>query len=230
MATENLDRAQPASMAAEFAGELNAKLAGGAAHPSGPAVQAPSGHRFARRLNMPNLVLAGLFMGGIACLYLMSLHVGPKTASADEQNAEAKMDAALTQLSAMPKAAQLQKETNAIVNTFYYEAKQRQIPIEQLEGNPFIYTPPVDDLKPPASSDDAPAPPPVPQGAAEAMAAVQQLKLQSVLSGTHGATAMISNNLLSEGQVINGWTVKTIEPRQVLLTWSDQQYLLRMPR
>jgi len=36
--------------------------------------------------------------------------------------------------------------------------------------------------------------------------------------------------MLTEGQEIQGWTVKTILPREVILTWKDRQYVLSMPK
>ena len=41
--------------------------------------------------------------------------------------------------------------------------------------------------------------------------------------------AMISNNLLREGQDIGGWTVVRIQPKEVVLGWQDKQYVLTPP-
>ena len=65
---------------------------------------------------------------------------------------------------------------------------------------------------------------------AEAMRIVRGLKLQSVLTGSKGAKALICNNLLREGQMICGWTIKTIQPDKVVLTWKDKRHVLKMPR
>ena len=120
-----------------------------------------------------------------------------------------------------------------MANTFYYEAKQRQIPLAELRGNPFVFHRP--DTAPP----EAPAPkqasePPKDnhqeRELADALAAARQLTLQSVLVGAHGATAMISNNLLTEGAQINGWTVKAVRAREVTLAWKDQEHVLTMPQ
>ena len=65
----------------------------------------------------------------------------------------------------------------------------------------------------------------------EAAAAAKRMQLQSILSSTHGKrkVAMISNNLLTEGQRIDGWTVVQIQPRSVTLKWKDRTFVLRMP-
>ena len=39
---------------------------------------------------------------------------------------------------------------------------------------------------------------------------------------------MISNNLLTEGQVIRGWTIVKIQPESVTLKWKDQTVELKM--
>jgi hypothetical protein len=59
------------------------------------------------------------------------------------------------------------------------------------------------------------------------LAAAKGLKLQSVLSG-RTPTAMISNNVLTVGQTISGWTVAEIHPRYVVLTWETHKFELRM--
>jgi len=175
-----------------------------------------------------NFVLAGLFVAAIGCLYLLSLRGGPQEASADQRQAEARVDAALVQMNAASSARAGKDETTTVVDTFYYEAKQRQIPIETIAGNAFIYHPPG------ATQDEQalnpnPEDQPDPQRAQE-LAEVRQLKLQSVLMGPQGARAMISNNVLAKGQTISGWTIESIKPREVLLSREGQTYLLQMPR
>lgn len=229
MGTEELTMTELNPMAAEFAGDRSP----GAAKPAVPVASTASISEAHRRINTPNLVLVGLFVAGIACLYLLSMRAGPSKASAEEAAAEAKVDAALSQLAAIPKADDLKRETSAIVDTFYYEAKQRQIPLDKLACNAFAYKAAASEAESQSEAlggEEQGPPVHVHQDEREAMAAASQLKLQSVLSGWQGATAMISNNLLSEGQVINGWTVKSIESRQVVMAWKDKTYVLKMPR
>ena len=182
-----------------------------------------------RTFNSANLVLTGLFGAGMLGLYLLSLRGLPAAASAEQQATEQQVDSALQKLNQPSNAAQ--NRATDVVSTFYYEAKQRQVPVEQLGCNPFVFkAPPRPELK--ESPEKPVAPPPVddenrPQS--DALKAASSLTLQSVLMGTHGATAIVSNNLLTEGQTIHGWTVKSIGPREVVLTWKDQTYVLKMP-
>ena len=58
---------------------------------------------------------------------------------------------------------------------------------------------------------------------------VKPLVLQSVLMGTRNASAMISGNLLAEGENIQGWTLQEINPRYVVLTWKEHKHVLKLP-
>lgn len=174
-----------------------------------------------------NLLLVGLFAAGIACLWVLSLHKGPAAACADEATVETTVDNALSQLT--PSNGQNSKETAAVLDTFYYEAKHRQLPLGRLKGNPFVFSRPARAVAAPAEPVATPVPAPTAGNAAgEALAAAARLSLQSVLMGNHETVAMISNNLLTEGQTIQGWTVTKIEPREVTLTWNEQTYVLHM--
>ncbi len=182
-----------------------------------------------RKAVSANMLLMGLFVAGIACLWMLSLRKGPATASAQETVVESTVDTALAELT--PTTGKNSKETAAVLDTFYYEAKHRQIPQGRLKANPFVYAMPQKAVAAAPEPQATPAPrAPVAVSAEtqEAMAAVKKLSLQSVLMGNHQTVAMISNNLLGEGQTIEGWTVSSIESRTVTLTWKDQKYMLQM--
>lgn len=181
-----------------------------------------------------NLVLVGLFAASIACVYLLSLRSTPAAASAEQRRIELHVESALSLLARPnPTDAEKSRRAQAVLDAFYCQAAQRQIPLEKLSGNPFVFKPP-GKVKLPAEAEPSVAPPdpenPRDEDLSEAIAAVGQLTLQSVLTGSSGATAMISNNILSEGQTIRGWTIISIRPREVLLKWNDQRYVLKMPQ
>jgi hypothetical protein len=174
-----------------------------------------------------NLLLAALFVAGIGGVYLLSLRQGPAEASAQERQTEVQVDTALARLSAGSVA---QARAKTLVDAFYYQASQRQIPVEDLWGNPFQYTPPRRPQPIEKPEDKAPKGPAAgerPSGP-DPLAEARKLSLQSVLRGTDGSKAMISNNLLAEGQMIRGWTVQSIEPRKVVLTREGKTYILKM--
>lgn len=178
-----------------------------------------------------NLLLIGMYAAGIGCLYFMSLMKGPNTASAEQIQVESTVDDALARLSTMPLTGSTEQSTTAIVGTFYYEAKHRQIPISRLKTNPFILKQSVRPkpvaVEPLQKTGEAPQRQESETG--KAMAAAEALRLQSVLMGSRQTVAIISDNLLTEGQSIHGWTVQKIMPREVILRWKDHKFLLRMP-
>ncbi len=183
-----------------------------------------------------NALVIGLFFAGIAAVYLLSLRGGPSEASAEQRAAEEQVESALDQLGRLPTgSAPGSKRAMEVVNTFYYEASQRQISPDHLRDNPFVFHPPTRAEAPEKTTPD-PQPQEDPRVAArekrlsEAVQAAKSLHLQSILKGSDGAKALISNNLLSEGDLIQGWTIRRIEPKQVLLDWKDHTYVLEMQK
>lgn len=192
--------------------------------------RAISAGRILRWFKQGNTPLAVLFIAALACVYLLSLRQGPATASAQDRAEDGQIETALARWQAQTEVAKKAGGSAAdLVNTFYYETQQRQIPSERLAANPF-------EFKAPSSAPGMPlasaAEPELPGGESagftDALSAVKELRLQSVLAGPHGATAMISNNILTEGQVIRGWTIVKIEPESVTLKWQDQTVELKM--
>lgn len=172
-----------------------------------------------------NLGLLAMFAAGIGAIYLLSLRTGPASASAETKSAELQVDDALTRLS---KGDPNTVKASTVVSTFYLQARQRQIPPEHLMQNPFVFRMPAQAPVMAAKVDK-----PVvetPPDELVAMDEVRNLRLQSVMQGASGATAMISNNLLTEGQKIRGWTVKKIESDQVVVTFQEHEHVLKLPR
>jgi len=180
-------------------------------------------------LTRGSLLLLGIYAAGFVALYALGLRSGPSIAMGQQDLVYAKVDAALNLLDAKPSPGQLAKRTNAkaIADDFYTAARQRQIDPKQLAGNPFIFrlkepeAAPIKIVQETVQKDEVPA------ELKAAMAEVKKLRLQSILVGRQTA-AMVSNNLLTTGQTINGWTVSRIEPREVELTWKDQKYVLEL--
>ncbi|MCE5327964.1 MAG: hypothetical protein LLG01_16270 [Planctomycetaceae bacterium] len=189
------------------------------------------GHKPADVAARTNLMLVVMFLAGIAGIALLALRERPKTASADQQQTEQRVDEALSLLAG---GSSLSAGDNAkdMVNAFYFQARQRQIPRSGLGCNPFVYVPAAPPAAPaaPAAAPKAPSPAKneLAKEEAQARQQIEAMVLQSVLSGSSGAVAMISNNLLTEGQSLNGWTVAKIEPRQVTLAWKHLRAVLTL--
>jgi hypothetical protein len=181
-------------------------------------------------LGRGNVLLACLFAAGIGCVYLLRLSGGPQIASAQQRINESQVNTVLAAISA-PGGG---KDTSAasVVAAFYTQASQRQLPLEALGANPFIYQPPPAKVLAPAATQPAMSQETSAKSTAQMletqMQAAKTLTLQSVLTGASGATAVISNNLLAEGQTIRGWTISKILSKEVLLTWKEQTFVLKM--
>lgn len=194
-----------------------------------PAPQKRAGRSFLR----DNLLLIAMPLISAAVLYGLSLRGGPSSASAQSVRNEQQVDSVITSLSAVTGEVSKVK-TQTILDNFYHEARQRQIPLDKVKGNPFVFNikAPVDSASGTGAQNTVviiPAQAPVNVELDAARNALKQLNLQSVLTGGSGRPiATISNNLLTEGQVISGWTVFKIDPTEVTLKWKDQTHVLRM--
>jgi hypothetical protein len=180
-------------------------------------------------LSRNNLVLAGLFLGGIAVIAVLHFKAGPQTAAAASTANDTQMDTLLASLTQVKNDCR-SAASSSVIHQFYFEAKQRQVPPEQLTGNPFRMVLP---QAPPAPAElqgppQAAAPDPEVLALAEALDNIRDLTLQSVLTGSSGATAIVSNEVLTVGQNVRGWTVVEIAPKQVVLQWKSHRHIMTM--
>ena len=199
-------------------------------------VQVPVARKSKRNafLTRGSLVLLGIYATGFAALYLLGHSGGPKAAKGEQNVIYAKVDAALNLMGAQPNAGELNQQTNAkaIVNDFYTAAKQRQVDRNRLSRNPFVFKEKVPETAPVVVPKEVEPKDTVPAELKAAMEAVKTLRLQSVMigKGKCPAAALVSNNLVTTGQNIKGWTVSQIAPQEVELTWKDQKYVLELPK
>ena len=186
--------------------------------------------RKARSLGQGNLMLIAMFLTTLGGLYLLSEWRGPTRATAENRTAEHQVDDALARLDGNGRA-KTHTDVKALVDGFYGQAKERQIVLADLACNPFVYQPVRmrPSVVPKAPATPTPTQVERTQRVEDALKDAQALRLQSVLVGQGQNSAIISNNLLTVGQKIRGWTVKTIRSRQVVLSWQGHTYILRMP-
>jgi len=180
-----------------------------------------------------NVVVAVMAAVSVGVIGLLAVRFRPKAASAEEAQANDQFEATIAMLD-MPSSVKDGK-AGTMTQAFYCEGERRQIPMAALSGNPFVFQkpdPPAEATSQPANSIKGTT---RRRSASEnelrvkAMSAVRKLKLESVLMGPRGPMAMISSNLLSEGQILEGWTVSKIRPLAVVLTWRDQKHVLKIP-
>jgi len=190
----------------------------------------PAGGKLLMSFTQGNFPIVALLAAGLLCVYLLSLRGGPTTASAKQQDAEKKVDSALTVLRGLGNSDKTAQKAKTIVEAFYFETRQRQVPITYLATNPFAFKVPAETQALPLNTQDSRSKASEDSSGDKASDAVKQLRLQSVLKGPTESVAMVSNNLLTEGQLINGWTVKKIESNRVILERQNQVHVLEMPR
>lgn len=176
------------------------------------------------RLLAGNLPLIMALGGAMLLFYVMGMRRGPASAAAAPSAVEKNVESTL---SALAKTASKPDSQTAVIDAIFQQVTARPPLAPPLERNPFVFIPPEGALPPP------PPPPSIEEQANspqrdEAMAALARLKLQSVLTGSNGAMAMINNNLLTAGQTISGWTVKEIGERHVVLVWKTERCVLKM--
>ena len=171
-----------------------------------------------------NLVLAGLFIAGMACVYLLSLHDGPARATAQQQAAELQVDSALKRLQKPAKgSAKPEATAQEMINDLFERVCDRQVPLSNLRGNPFAFVPQA--AAPVLVKDDKTN---RMNPATAALQRAEALRLQSIVVAENGTAAVISDNLLTVGQKVAGWTVAAIRGRCVVLKWKKLTYVLKM--
>lgn len=190
------------------------------------------------RMMHGNVLMAVLFAGAGALIYGLSFRGGPAPASAQQQQMESQVDSTILRLSTDPKLADGRRGAGRIsrelLQQFYDQISQCQIPLSEMGKNPFKFVPPAtaESVAPSPQGPEASGPQPAPDGEpsrAEMLARMNGLNLQAIQRGQGGkAVAIISNNLVSEGQVIEGFIVKKIGLKEVILSWQGEDHVLDM--
>jgi hypothetical protein len=183
-----------------------------------------------------NVMMVLLFAAAAALVYGLTLWGGPTTASAEQQAVELQVDSTILRLSSEANLAGGGggRISRQLLLQFYDEIGQRQIALGDLGKNPFRFVPPAGDapVVTTPGEDQTPVDPqlggPMPTRD-EMVARLNRLNLQAIQRAAGGAVAIISNNLVTEGQIIEGFTVKRISLKEVILTWNGEDFELCMP-
>ncbi len=203
---------------------------------SDDAGQQQSRSPYKTQMMRSNILLVVLFVGAAAGVYGLSLRKGPAGASAEQQVVESQVDSAILRIanegSAQTKMPSSGQVTSQILKNFSDRITERQIPLRDLKKNPFVFVPTASATsivagKPSKSKPDEKSP--EEKSHEEAMAILETLHLQSVMMGRNGGTALISDNLLTVGQEIGGFKIKSISPRLVVLVRTGKEFILEMP-
>lgn len=185
-----------------------------------------------------NVIMVMLFAAAAALVYGLTLWGGPTMASAQQQAVELQVDSTILRLSRDLKLAaggsRPGRISREVLQQFYDEIGRRQVPLGDLGKNPFRFVPPAGSepiVTTPGEAEAAADPQPGERMPTrdEMKARLNRLNLQAIQRAARGAVAIISNNLVTEGQIIEGFTVKQISPKEVILSWNGEDFVLCMP-
>jgi hypothetical protein len=182
--------------------------------------------------NRNALVLFGLILAGMAGTYLMYARSGPATATAAAIEAEAAkkqissfLDGGGTNIQNMER---MLRETEKVVQQFVTYPSVTQIPLGDLQTNPFRHKAPKDPSNPAAESE-ANAKRRLEAERQAVIRAVGELRLQSIIAGTRAA-CMINNTLYTEGQKVESFIIEKIDPDAVVVRSGNYRFELRMQK
>jgi hypothetical protein len=117
------------------------------------------------------------------------------------------------------------KETEKIVLQFKSSPGKTQIPLSSLRTNPFR------ELEPKADSPTASSQKELDREEElhhQAIAAVADIKLQSIIAGTRYKACMINNTMYREGQAIGVLTIEQIAPGSVIMSSGKYRFEVKM--
>src|SRR5690606_958014 len=113
------------------------------------------------------------------------------------------------------------RNTEGIVQQFRSYPGMRQVPLSQLQTNPFRFGMPTDGTGTPVANTRE-------QERNQAIKAVRQLVLRSIMhSGSHRA-CMINDALYTEGQQVDQFTIERITPESVIVKTGVYRFELKM--
>ena len=183
-----------------------------------------------RRINKTSLVLLLVAAVGGAGLYFMHIRTGSKTASAAAIQSQ-QAGQAITQFlsggtSNIKAMEDLLKNTEKVVQKFLSYPSVTQIPLTELQTNPFRMT----IAKTERATTDAQDKKRREEERQTAIKGVQALQLQSVMVSSDRKACMINNTLYREAQQINGFTIEAIRPGSVIVRSGSYRFELKMQK
>jgi hypothetical protein len=177
-------------------------------------------------VNRTSVLLFVVLLLGAAGYYFMYVRTGPATAAAATAEAE-QADETITQFLSkgdenLKVMQQLRQTTDKVVAQFR-NSQVAQVPVNELQANPFKYAQEND-----AETAAAAAAKKREEEKQAAMKSVQELQLQTILHGDAKKACMINNQLYREGQTVAGFTVETINPGDVIVKQGPFRFQLKM--
>lgn len=181
------------------------------------------------RMGNTTIAMIGLFAVGVAAVAFLSLRSAPQTASAKDQAVEQQVDTFIASAASQSEDQQAAVDEN-VVDGFYHYSSRQQVPLEELRKNPFVLD--HSGSREASRGNEQPDPNSVAaqKRREDLLKQLSKLKLQSVMMGSRGGTAIINNNFVTEGQALEGFTVVKILPDEVHMRSEGLLFQLRLSR
>jgi preprotein translocase subunit SecG len=173
-----------------------------------------------KSLKQSTFVLIVLFVVGALCVWFMIKKTTPKNTSAAPNPEEAKIEAAISQLTGIQ--TEMTTKVDDIVGRFSQISTVDQVDVAELKKNPFRR-----DITLGSTTEPTPAEQENVRRE-EIQRAASKLQLFSIMSSPQGNCCMINDRILSVGQTIENFTVKQITSRVVELERNGITIQLKM--
>jgi len=170
-------------------------------------------------------VLGGLAVVAAAVIWFMFFRSGPQSAQAgtspNDGGSQIKEFLDSGNINMMK---QTLKETEKIVKQFRNSPGKTQVPLDQLHSNPFRELTPKSDATVANNKDAEKAE----ELHKQAIAAVAEIKLQSIVRGSKVRACMINNTLYKEGQQIGILKIEQVTTNSVIVSSGQYRFEVKM--
>lgn len=184
-------------------------------------------------LQTGTLIMAGFLLCAGAGTYLMYKRSAPADTlpTPEAQAAQSTITAFLTNDKAnAEKMRDLLENTEKAVEQFRASPGKKQIPVEELQTNPFSLDSEDDAERPvDANLSDVALKKREAEQRAATLKAAQALNLQFIVTGKK-KSCLINNVKYTEGQTVGEFTIESISPNSVVVRKDDQRFELKMKK
>jgi hypothetical protein len=175
------------------------------------------------RLNKRAFTIAGLFLFGMLCICVIRI-IGQPQLAEGQSTIDRSADGVIGMLSSGASPWLADSKAREVMDTLLNRPSNAQASALSPRGNPFVFEPAVQTQA--TQPREAPEADPKAKELERMTAVAEGLQLESILLSDEGPTAVVSGKLVKEGQVVEGWTVREIHPKNVVLIWEGHSFAL----
>jgi preprotein translocase subunit SecG len=167
------------------------------------------------------ILLAGLFISGLLCLWFMIKESSPQTATAcsgQVSTEDAQIEMAIAQLIGV--RSEMFNRMGEIVKKFYEFSDVQQVKVDELVKNPFKHEIFLGNLKEKSDTEI--------MGQGQLRQQTKDMQLLSIVATDTGKCCVIDDRRLYEGDSIRGFNVRQIGDSTVLLESDGVEIILKL--